>query len=294
MNNWTSQHERGSSAMIWLIRWIALHLGRRIARLLLYPITLYFLIKARPQRQASRQFLTRVFERPASLFEVAQHFHCFAATILDRVFLLGGRYELFDIRLHNPQCILDRLASGQGFLLFGSHLGSFEVLRGIGLDQAQLPLKVLMYPLHNAVLTQLLDALNPQFRASVISLAAPQPLLAVKEHLDAQGVVGLLADRARPGEAVIYCELLGQMAAFPAGPFNLAAVTGAPIILVFGLYRGGARYDVHFEVLTERVAIARAQRAAQVQQWARRYAERLAYYTRAAPLNWFNFYDFWM
>lgn len=293
-SDWSSQRERGSRGAVRLILWIALHLGRASARPLLYPITLYFLIKAAPQRRASRQFLGRVLGRPARLADVARHIHSFAATILDRVFLLAGRRERLDIRLHRPELVLDRVAADQGFLLLGSHLGSFEILRALAIDEARLPLKILMYPTHNRILTDLLHGLNAAVAASVIPLDGPHPLLAVKESLDAGYAVGLLGDRHRPGEPTSRCEFLGGRAALPMGPLSLAAVTGVPVVLFFGLYRGGNRYDVHFELLAERVEVGpRSRREAALRDWVQRYADRLAHHTRNAPFNWFNFYDFW-
>ena len=50
---WKQRPEGGGWFAIWLIRSIARHLGRRIARLLLGPITLYFLLMRGPERRAS-------------------------------------------------------------------------------------------------------------------------------------------------------------------------------------------------------------------------------------------------
>jgi predicted LPLAT superfamily acyltransferase len=68
---------------------------------------------------------------------------------------------------------------------------------------------------------------------------------------------------------------------------------GCPVILIFGLYRGGNRYDVHFERLAERITLEPRERQRAIERWVQRYAERLEYYARSAPYNWFNFYDFW-
>jgi predicted LPLAT superfamily acyltransferase len=294
MADWSTQRERGSPAALRLIRWIALHLGRAPARVLLYPITGYFLVKAGGARRESRRFLTRILGRPARISDVARHMHSFAVTILDRVFLLTGRRDALDIRLNQQELVDARLATGQGFVLLGSHLGSFEVLRALAIDEVRMPIKILMYPAHNRVLTELLHALNPAFAASVISLAGPHPLLAVKESLDAGCGVGMLGDRYRAGEPTVACDFLGGRATFPSGPLSLAAATGVPVILFFGLYRGGNRYDVHFELLAERITLgSRAERDSALRQWVQRYADRLAHYARAAPFNWFNFYDFW-
>jgi predicted LPLAT superfamily acyltransferase len=66
-----------------------------------------------------------------------------------------------------------------------------------------------------------------------------------------------------------------------------------PMVLMFGLYRGGNRYDVYFEQLIDMGQIERAQRDVLIEQALRRYVARLEHYCRVAPCNWFNFYDFW-
>ncbi len=290
---WADQAERGNRFALQLILWIALRLGRPAARAVLYPITLYFLIKARPQRLASQRFLSRVLGRPAALFDVARHIHCFSATILDRVFLLGGRQDALAVRVHNDRLVSERVAAGQGFFLLGSHLGSFEILRALAVERQRMPLKVLMDPQHNRLITAVLDGLNPAVAETVLPLGTPATLLAVKETLDAGGVVGLLGDRFSSGEPTVACRFFGRPAPFPTGPLMLAAVTRVPVVLLFGLYRGGNRYDLYFEDLAERVELDPRDRRGSVQVWVQRYAERLEHYARLAPYNWFNFYDFW-
>ncbi len=290
---WTTQEERGSPAALRLILWIALHLGRSPARAVLYPITLYFLLKAKSQRIASRLYLSRVLGQPASLFQVMRHIHCFAATILDRVYLLTGRFQGLDIHLHNDDLITERVASKQGVLLLGSHLGSFEAIRALGISRERIPLKILMSPEHNRIITGILHTLNPEVAESVIPLGSLGTAMAVKENLDNGVVVGLLGDRFDSGEPHVHCRFFGDQAPFPTGPMALAAATRVPVVLFFCLYRGGNRYDIHFELFAQRVALDPEQRADSLRDWTQKYADRLEHYARDAPYNWFNFYDFW-
>jgi predicted LPLAT superfamily acyltransferase len=67
----------------------------------------------------------------------------------------------------------------------------------------------------------------------------------------------------------------------------------APVLLFFGLYLGGNRYALHFELFADEIAIRRDHRDEDVQLWTQRYADRLEHYARLTPYNWFNFYDFW-
>src|SRR5690606_22449386 len=106
-----------------LLRGLAALAGRGVTRVLLLPITLYFLLRRRAERRDSRAYLTRVTGRPATLREVARHIHTFAATILDRFFLLREDLTRFDVSVSGAEGLHERVDRGQGVLLFGSHLG---------------------------------------------------------------------------------------------------------------------------------------------------------------------------
>jgi predicted LPLAT superfamily acyltransferase len=45
--------------------------------------------------------------------------------------------------------------------------------------------------------------------------------------------------------------------------------------------------------MAERIVIPRRARAAALDALIASYAARLEHYARLAPMNWFNFYDFW-
>jgi predicted LPLAT superfamily acyltransferase len=292
-HRWGDLPERGTPASLRLIAWIAVRIGRWTTRLLLYPITLYFVISAREARRVSYEYLRRVHGHPAAWWHVFRHFYCFAATILDRLYLLRGEFEHFDVTLHEKEILLRKIESGKGCILLGSHLGSFEVLRTLGVTQQNFPLKVLMDTAHNQNITRFLDSLNKKIASTVIVPDRPDTLLRVKESLDAGFLVGILGDRVTSGDKTTQCQFLGAPATFPAGPILLAAIMHCPVVLFFGLYRGGKRYEIYFEDFAEEITLQRDRRTEDVQQWMQRYAERLEYYARLAPYNWFNFYSLW-
>ena len=292
-HRWAQLPERGTPAALRTIRWVGMRVGRRAGRVLLYPIAFYFLLTATFARRSSRRYLRRVFGFDAGWRGVFRHIHCFSATILDRIYLLAGQFERFDIRLYNGELIAAQVAAQRGCILLGSHLGSFEVLRVLGVTLKRFPVKVLMDVEHNRSITDFLDALNPDIAGTVIPLGAPENLLKVKESLDQGYLIGTLGDRVALSDKVVRCRFLGAETDFPAGPLLMAAIMRCPVILFFGLYRGGNRYDIHFELLAEEVTMRREQRQEDIRCWTQRYVERLEYYTRQAPYNWFNFYDFW-
>jgi predicted LPLAT superfamily acyltransferase len=290
---WTGLPERGSLTSLRSLAWIAMHIGRWAARLLLYPITFYFVVTAGAARRTSYEYLRKIRGCPAHWWHVFRHFHCFAATILDRVYLLRGEFQRFDVKLHGKEVLHHRMESGKGCILLGSHLGSFEVLRALGVMQRNFPLKVLMDATHNQNITGFLDALNPVIAGTVIAPDRADTLLTVRESLDAGFFVGTLGDRVSSDVKTSRCQFLGRPAAFPVGPIVLAAMTRCPVILFFGLYRGKNRYEIYFEHFADQITLNRDRRAEEIQLWMQRYAERLEHYTRLAPYNWFNFYPFW-
>jgi len=290
---WATLPERGTPASVRILAWIALHIGRWTARLLIYPITLYFLITGHAARRISYDYFKRVRGGSARSWHVFRHFYCFAATILDRVYLLRGEFERFKVTVHGKEVLQRQIDAGKGCILLGSHLGSFEVLRALGVTQRKFPLKVLMDPLHNENITRFLDELNPEIAQTVIAPDRPDTLIRVKESLDAGYVIGMLGDRVSGGDKTTQCQFLGAPATFPAGPILLAAMMHCAVVLFFGLYRGGNRYEIYFEHFGGDIILDRDHRAEDIATWMQRYAERLEHYTRVAPYNWFNFYRFW-
>ena len=293
--HWQSRPEGGGHFALWLIRTIALRGGRRVGRCCLYPITLYFYLRRGPERRASKQYLQRVLDRPVTPWQVMKHIHCFAATIMDRVFLLAHGEKPFRIETQGIELLDQRIALGRGVLLLGSHQGSFEALRVIGARCPDLQLRVVLDKQKTPALTKLLEALAPDMGACVIDAAqdGTSIALAMSEACQHGAVVAMLADRGRGHEVLRHTDFLGSPAPFPISPWLLAHALQVPVVLCFGLYLGGNRYRLVFEPMSDRIEIPRQRRGPVLDELIARYAQRLEHYVRIAPYNWFNFYDFW-
>jgi len=292
---WNERPEGGNRIAIRLGCSLGLHLGRAFVRALLYPSVAYFFLRRGPERRASRAFLARAFGRPASSWQVLRHLHMYGQTMLDRIFLLSESLQRFEVSSHGLDVLERQMARGRGVLLLGAHIGSFEVLRTLGEKRPGVRVTAVMDRRQTQQMTEILHALNPKIAANVIDAGADPAELALAMHTAAKegALIGLLADRARPGEAVHAVEFFGAPAQFPTSPYLIAALLELPVVLCFGLYRGGNRYDLYFETFADEIRIERRTRAAQLGGWAQRFASRLEHYTRLDPYNWFNFYDFW-
>lgn len=289
---WMQRKERGSFVLLQLMRRISLFFGRRLSRTVVYGIALYFLLAAPAARKASHNYLTRVLEHPVTWMDLYRHILAFASTIHDRFFLLNDQSKLFDITVFGERQVVEHQANRQGLLMFGAHMGSFEILLDHG-RRNDFSTCVAMYPENARQLNRALAAINPEAIAGIIGLGQAGSMLTIHDKLQTGSLVGVLADRASGPDQYITLPFLGVSARFPTGPFRLAAMLGHPVFFMVGLYRGGNRYTLHFEQLADFTAVPRNQRDAMVQATLEKYVATLERHCRSAPYNWFNFFDFW-
>jgi predicted LPLAT superfamily acyltransferase len=305
---WLRAPERSNMLALRVICWIAIQCGRPLARLILHPISLYFLLFSPTPRRHIKRYLFRAIGPNAGWSDGYRLLHAFASTVLDRLYFLRGRMDLFDVRVEGHEAVEAEVHAGRGAFMLGAHVGSFEALGACkhrSAAAANLRPAMLMYPDNAQQINAVLNAISaPGFRPHVIALGRPHSMLALRDWLDSGGLAGLLADRtlAGPEEAgqqrgsSIELPFLGQPALFNDGPFRLAALLRRKVFFMAGLYVGGARYDVRFEPLADfsaRVADA-AERERLIRAALESYVARLEALCRAYPHNWFNFHDFWL
>lgn len=290
--SWAARRERSSMPVLRLMTWLSLTLGRRASRLVLYLIAAYFVVFAPTAKRASKAYLGRALGRNARLPDGFRHVLTFASVVHDRVYWLRGRFDLFNARISGEEHIAALRSQGRGMVLMGGHFGSFEALRVLG-ERHGIDAKMLMYPDNARMVTAALSAINPALTNSVIALGRPESVLHVREHLNAGGCVGILADRTLDGNNTRTVPFLGEPATFPLGPFRLAAMLRAPVVFMAGVYLGGNRYHLHFEPILDFADVAAPDREAAILTAQDKFVDLLQTHCKQAPWNWFNFYDFW-
>ncbi len=217
----------------------------------------------------------------------------FASNILDRLYLVNERYDLFRITIVGESLMRERLGTGNGAFLMGAHFGSFEILSAIGRQQPGLRVAMAMYEENARKVSAMFKALNPANRSEVIALGNVEAMLRIKERLDEGVFVGILGDRSFAREPGLLVDFLGAPAVFPLGPMRAAAVLRRPVYFILGIYEGGNRYRAVFEQIADFSNTRPGEREIAVEAAIRQYAGLLEKYCRSHPYNWFNFFDFW-
>lgn len=290
--NWKASKERSTPFALHLICWLALNISRGFARFWLYPITLYFFITSSKVRSASKNYLKRLsLPGGHGYSQVLKHIYYFSSVVLDRVYFITGRTEQFNIKIYNEKLVADYCRENLGFILLGSHVGGFDILQHLTLKYGQA--KIVMDVSHNSMITDILYNLNPVMVNDIIDANGDNLLLKIKESLDESRFVAILADRSVNNQKIVNCSLLGDEIGIAKLPFTVAHVLKKPVIVFFGIYKGGNEYEIHFKKLRGSFDGDRASRDLDVEADARLYVEYVQEMIKAHPFNWFNFYDYW-
>lgn len=266
--------------------------GRGAAAGLLWLVCWYFFAFSGTARRASAEFFTRL-ELPR---QIHRHLWTFARVAADRLLFLTGDTKDLTVHLHGHEHIMALAASKRGGLLLGAHLGSFEAMRSLA-AQYDVPLLVVADFRNARRINALLERFSPELRVRLLELdpSVPTGLLAAKDAIERGELVAVLADRATARDARdVIVPFLGGTARFPAGAHVLAALLQCPVFFVCALFEAPGTYQVHCVPLAERVELPRADRAGALQREVERYARVLEDFTRHSPLNWFNFFPFWV
>ncbi|MDD2800769.1 MAG: hypothetical protein PHE96_04860, partial [Methylococcales bacterium] len=116
----------------------------------------------------------------------------------------------------------------------------------------------------------------------------------LSDKIDNGELVIIAADRTpvSPQPRVSKVKFMGSDALFPQGPFILASLFKCPVYTLFCLKQQD-KHVIYFEHFSDTLAFPRKTREQAMQQTIQRYAQRLEHYCLMAPLQWFNFFDFW-
>jgi predicted LPLAT superfamily acyltransferase len=155
---------------------------------------------------------------------------------------------------------------------------------------------VLHHTRHARNFERLLRRWRPEVFANALQVDETNPgtIIALREKVEVGNWIAIAGDRVpvTGSQRVSHASFLGAPAPFPQGPYILAHLLECPVYLMFCLREHG-RYRIFFEQFAERIELPRRDKEAALAQWVEHYARRLEVYSLRAPLQWYNFFDFW-
>ena len=301
--HWAAQSERGSFLLMKMVAVLIRVLGRTLMTPVLYGVVLYFYLTGAVARRSIAEYqnnLSTWAERPelrASSKQIFRQFMAFADSLLDKLDVWHGRIGLEHLDVDDPAGIRQQShqREGRGQLLVGAHLGNLEVCRALAQIGKKVQMNVLVHTRHAAAFNRLLNESGAShLRLIEVSHLDPVTMLQLSQRLDQGEWLAIAGDRVPLHEGRrSQVNFLGQSAYFPQGPWLLAGILKCPVSLLFCLKQQG-RYRISLEPFADSVQWQRKNREQILTETVQRYADRLALRCLEAPLQWFNFYPFWI
>ncbi len=299
--HWAYLGERGGAFGLWFLASIYKVLGRQACLVVMSPAILFFFLTGTEQRRASADYLQRLWHagglpaRP-NLVMSLRHFMAFGVAALDKLAAWTGHIPIEDVEGDYPSAFDMVRESGRGAFFITAHLGNPEVMRAIGSLKKRARVNVLVHTAHALRFNSLIASheAGSALRVIQVTQVGLDTAILLQTAIENGEIVVIVGDRIPVAgvKRVAWANFLDSPAPFPQGPHILASILKCPVYLLFCV-RDGEKHKVFFELFAERIELPRKQREAAIQASVQRYAARLEHYVKRAPLQWFNFFDFW-
>jgi len=299
--HWAQTDERGSLFGIMFMLYTFKLLGSTVCKIFMVPVLVYYYLFNRQARKNQTDYLQKLNsyfpDAPkASQWHVLKVFFNFGFGIVDRMAAWQGKVKQFKLTKVNNQAFIDLREKKQGAVIVIAHLGNFEISRMASDANKGAVFNVFMHTKNAKKFTEAIKKFNPEFAMSVIQGDAlnMQLAIALKEKVDAGEFVVIAGDRTpvKNQAAVVNVDFLGHQAQLPIGPYVLAKVLDCPLIALYCL-KERAGYQVIFESLADEIKFGRNDKQLVLQRYAQQYALSMEHQLKSAPLQWYNFHNFW-
>lgn len=302
--HWSLTGERGSYLGLKLMLLGYRYGGRQLAKLLLYPVLAYFFVTGAKARAASTSYLQRLCQfapdalpQGPTLANRWRHFLNFGQASLMRLDGWCGRLQRQQVNFPDRNRLAKVVASGRGAVVAVAHFGHLELCRALAEDNYQKRINVLVMTEHAAKFNRMLAEVNPASQLNLIHIGdvGPETAWQLAELIERGELLMIAGDRTSISNyaRVHYAPFLGAPAPFAAGPYILAALLRCPLYMLSCWESGPGRFEMRFDQLAEDLSGPRNERDARLAAACEQYVRKLEGLCLQAPLQWFNFFDFW-
>ncbi len=213
--------------------------------------------------------------------------YCFSET-LERF----GPYPVA-VRVDLPRVdrIRDAIDAGRGVVVVTGHFGNWDIA-ALELLRYGRPTHVVMAHEANESINPYVERMREDLGLNVVY--SDQSVLSSLELLHAlrrNEIVALQIDRLAASDSAREVAMFGSDVRLPSGPFELARLSGAPLVAVFSPRVGTRHYQIN---LGELRSLPRNATAQQVEACASSVAAEMEEMIRRHPNQWFQFEPFWI
>lgn len=299
---WAQMGEAGCLAGIRFLLWVYRTFGRWPFRVVLAPVMLWFFLRRRAARQASDDYLRRLYlfsegkTPPPGAWNSLRHFMVFADTVLNKLLAAGNQPLDTPALIDGAEAIEQLHQQQRGGVFVSAHLGNVELCRMLSKHNLGLRMTVLAHTHHATRFNSLMQELDPSREIDVVQVTdfSIATAILLSQRVEQGGFIVMSGDREppTPTSQAVTLPFLGAPASFPCSPYILAGMLDCPLFAVFGTRREDG-FHVTIRRLAEQINLPRRDRAAAIRPYAEAFVRLMEDECLAAPLQWGNFYDFW-
>ena len=267
-------------------------LGRAPAYRMADLVSLYYVLARPSVRAKCRPYLSHRFGR-ARVLDAWRLSRELARVLVDRaaVGILGS--NTLETAFSGRETLNGLLGEGKGLIMVMAHVGAWQ-LGMANLRVVAAPVTVVMHRNPGDVDRQYFEHGEgpPPFRVldPDTFLGGSLEMLQVLQRGE---VLCAMGDRVM-GDAspTVEVDFLGAPVKLPYGPFKLASLTGAPMVVAFPYKPGQNRHELRVaEIL--RVPPGLGRRSENFRPYVQAFATSLEAFTQDFPYHFFNFFDLW-
>ncbi len=291
MPSWQGK-SRGNKTGFRIFVWVLRTFGVQSAYLLLALVSVYYFLFS----WRSSRFLYTYFHRHLgysfgrSILSIYKNYYWFGQTIIDRVVLMAGIPNRFSFDFDGEQYLRQMVEEKQGGLLLSAHIGNWEIA-GQLLQRLNTEMNIVMFDGEQQRIKEYMEGVTGQRNARIILIKEDlSHIYAIHEALRNNEFVCMHADRFIEGNKTITGNLLNRPALFPAGPFLLANAFRVPVSFVFAM----KETSVHYHLYASPPKLYYRTKDAGVGEMLQEFCVQLEACIRKYPVQWYNYYEFWI
>lgn len=214
----------------------------------------------------------------------------FSLSLTDGLESTGKGLDGYALDSPSDERLTELVRQKTGVILLTAHTGSWEVVGRLIGRRHGAALTMVMSREANASARAFADAVRTKDQEGDLEIAYvgtdPLAALPLVSALRRGRIVAMQFDRVPPGMAAVDVPFFGGTRAFPIGPFRLAQISGAKVVMAFTRRIGYRRYSVEIPPVIE---LPRGRDEGAVRAAAAEAAAALESFVRRHPTHWFHF-----
>lgn len=281
---------RGGHFGTWFFVMLIKHLGLRAAYTFLCFVVPYFVLFAPKATRSTWNYCRRARQlgRWHSFVEVFAIYYNFGQCIIDKIAIGQGQSHLFNFVFDDEAQVRELLSSQNPAIVLSGHIGTWES-GSATFSQFGKKMNVTIFDNESASVKQAIEREQQDRSFHFIPIGRDwlDGIIEIKNALGRGEFVCFMGDRYMSGSPTNVVEFMGLPTRFTRGPFEVAAVMRVPVVFYFAMREPNKTYHFHFYMLKPE-----GSRRAMTDLIQSEYVRRLEQMVRQYPRQWFNFFDY--